>query len=107
MTVRDAAYIRAFMAAEGACHRWKAANPDARPKFNPLPVPALAAGRGGLIGGVDQALMLGVAGNSAARKLLTAIDRAVDRGGATIQMAEYALEQVYGIKHALTRQLAN
>jgi hypothetical protein len=44
-----------------------------------------------------------VAGNSVTRKLLTAMQRAVP-GGSTVLMAEYAIEQVYGIPHALTRR---
>lgn len=101
-------YMRALEACEAACRKWQAENPDARLRFVPIPVPVVGVGRTQMIAGLDQALERGVAGNSATRKLLQAIDRtAADKGGATVMMAEYALEQVYGLKHALTRQAGN
>lgn len=100
--------MRALQACEAACREWRAANPDARLRIQPITPPVVGVGRHGLIASLDLALELGVAGNSATRKLLQAIDRTqADRGGATVLMAEYALEQVYGIKHALTRQAGN
>lgn len=103
---RDALYIRACMAAEAACFEWKAAHPAAQLVFHRITLPAVGVGRAGLIASLQQALALGVAGNGHARKLLAAINRAVD-GEGTVMMAEYALEQVYGIRQALTRQGAN
>lgn len=103
MTRVDPRYIQAFIAAEAAARKWRREHPSAAVAFHPLQLgPPPAAGRGGVIGGVDQALALGVASDAAARELLLAIDAAVE-GGATIMMAEYALERVFGLKQALAR----
>lgn len=96
----DAEYERAAQACLVECRRWHRANRDARLKFRALLLPS---GAGGLISSLENALELGVAGNSVTRKLLTAMQRAVP-GGSTVLMAEYAIEQVYGIPHALTRR---
>lgn len=105
MGVTDAEYERAVQACVAACAKWQAEHPDARLRFRPLIIPPPRPGLrvGGMIAGLDQALELGVAGNSLTRKLLTAIDRATPNGGATVLMAEFAIEQVYGIQRALTR----
>lgn len=97
----DAAYARAVVLVWGACAKWAGENPDARLKFKPLMLVMPLPPGAGVLGGLDQALELGVAANSMTRKLLTEMDRAIP-GGATIRMAEYAIQQVYGIPHALT-----
>jgi hypothetical protein len=101
----DQEYARGVLACMTACAKWKAQHPDARLKFNPIRVrvpPGQDASEcGGLIAGLDMALAHGVAGNSVTRKLLVAMDRATPRGGASIMMAEFVLEQVYGITSAL------
>jgi len=106
-TATDAQYARAVMACLTACAKWWADNPDARLKFNPITYPAPPGAKPGEVGGVITSLAnlleLGVAGNSVTRKMLTAIDRACPNGGATAQMAQYAIEQVFGIRSALTR----
>jgi hypothetical protein len=92
-----------MMACMSAAAKWWADNPDAKLKFNPITLPRVHPGRAGVIGGLDQALELGVAGNSVTRKLLTAMNRATPNGGATVMMAEFALEQIFGIASALHR----
>jgi len=105
MKPTDADYVRGVSACITTCARWRAEHPDARLKFNPIPVciPTGQRGPGGLIASLDLALARGVAGNSVTRKLLVAIDRGCPRGGATVIMVELALLYVYGIRSALTK----
>lgn len=103
MTVYDPEYIQAFTAAERAALAWRNANPMATPKFRPITLPP-GRGKGQLIATVEEVLAIGVARNGAARRLLKAIALGVPKRGATVLMAEYAIEQVFGIKSALTRQ---
>jgi hypothetical protein len=102
MTLRRQAsedeYNRAAQECLAACAQWRAENPDARLVFHGINTRADVA----VIGDLGQALKrCGIAGNSATRKLLTRMYRAVP-GGATVMMAEYALEQVYGLSHVLS-----
>jgi|1185.fasta_scaffold22100_2 hypothetical protein len=99
-SVTDAQYERAAQACLHACRKWQAEHPGARLRFQPIPLDPRALA----IGSLESALARGVAGNSATRRLLTALSRAVrDGGGTTILMAEYALEMVYGLRRPLTQ----
>lgn len=97
----QAQYERAAQACLAACAKWKAEHPDARLQFRPL------FSESGVVVITDLKTAIrefGVAGNSAARKLLMAMDRATPGGGATVLMADLAIEQVYGIPRALTQK---
>lgn len=91
-----AKYERVAQQCLEACRQWHEANPQARLVFSPLGVGALAMDLGVAI------KTYGVAGNSITRQLLRAMLKATD-GGATVLMAEYAIERVYGIPEALSR----
>lgn len=94
-------YERATQACLAACAQWKAEHPDARLRFQPM----LSTKQVAIIANLSTAIHeFGVAGNSATRKLLTAMDRATPGGGATVMMADLAIERVYGIPRALTEK---
>lgn len=101
MKATDEQYASAVVACLGACLRFKQANPDARLKFN-LHWCRHVPPNGGVIGGLDQAIACGAAGNSITRRLLKAMNDGTP-GGGTIIMAEAAIYTAYGIEHALTR----
>lgn len=114
MTVSKEAYEQALMKCIAACAKWRAQNPDARLKFQPwswMPKDAKKLSPDGksvaIIAGLDVAIESGAAGNSITRKLLLAIDRGTPNGGASVLMAECAIEEVYGIKKALTEKPAD
>jgi hypothetical protein len=103
--VTQAEYEAAVRSCVVACARWKAEHPDARLSFQSLPrLPGAPAGRMPYIGTIESALEFGVAGNQDTRDLLMAISDAAPGGGASVLMAEYALERVYGIRWALTHE---
>lgn len=105
--VGEAQYERAAQAVLEACRTWAALHPDARLRFQPMVRrgrPGYGKGPAGAIMSLKAARLIHrVAGNSITRRLLESLDRSVkDWDGATVMMAEAAIEKVYGIKQALT-----
>lgn len=106
MTATQESYERAARKMMAAAMAWKTLNPDAKLKFVPLNLDHIPQTRGAnvvVISPLSRSVIRSVGDNPKTRELLTAMDAAIGNEG-TVMQAEFCIEQVFGIKNALTRQ---